>query len=176
MAQEACGFGMPCTSIRHMRQLPAIESRSWKQKRGISAPAASHACSSVYSGATSISWPSTISLVICFSSDPSCAPCRLPKLRGWQTFPAEGIVTGTMLPEVLEPFDRLFDRWNMASRHPPHHEVGSIEPFEPFFAAPVEAFVHGLPNVTFQGRDVLPHRHVDGHARIIAIRAIAGRI
>ena len=30
-----------------MRQLPAIDSRSWKQKRGISAPASSHACSSV---------------------------------------------------------------------------------------------------------------------------------
>ncbi len=28
MAQEAAGFGMPCTSTRHMRQLPAIDSRS----------------------------------------------------------------------------------------------------------------------------------------------------
>ena len=28
MAQEATGFGMPATSIRHMRQLPAIERRS----------------------------------------------------------------------------------------------------------------------------------------------------
>jgi hypothetical protein len=28
MAQEATGFGMPATSTRHMRQLPAIESRS----------------------------------------------------------------------------------------------------------------------------------------------------
>src|ERR1700758_3479641 len=64
MAQEACGFGTPTTSIRHMRQLPAIDSRSWKQKRGISAPAASHACSSVYSGGTSISLPSMMSLVI----------------------------------------------------------------------------------------------------------------
>src|SRR5947208_9783057 len=64
IAQEACGFGMPCTSIRHMRQLPAIESRSWKQKRGISAPAASQAWSSVYSGGASISRPSTMSLVI----------------------------------------------------------------------------------------------------------------
>src|ERR1700704_4973033 len=65
MAQEACGFGgPPTTSIRHMRQLPAIESRSWKQKRGISAPATSHACNSVYSGGTSISRPSTMSLVI----------------------------------------------------------------------------------------------------------------
>src|SRR3954451_14804228 len=64
IAQDACGLGVPTTSIRHMRQLPAIESRSWKQKRGISAPAASHACNSVYSGGTSISLPSTISLVI----------------------------------------------------------------------------------------------------------------
>src|SRR6202046_1324676 len=50
MAHDACGFGMPTTSIRHMRQLPAIDSRSWKQKRGISAPAALQACSSVYYG------------------------------------------------------------------------------------------------------------------------------
>src|SRR5262249_8986376 len=56
--------GPPTTSIRHMRQLPAIESRSWKQKRGISAPAASHACSSVYSAGTSISRLSTMSFVI----------------------------------------------------------------------------------------------------------------
>ena len=28
MAHEAIGFGMPATSIRHMRQLPAIDSRS----------------------------------------------------------------------------------------------------------------------------------------------------
>ena len=45
----------PFTSTRHMRQLPAIDSRSWKQKRGISAPAASQACSSVNSGGTSTS-------------------------------------------------------------------------------------------------------------------------
>src|SRR5437660_10247091 len=68
MAHDACGLGgPPTTSIRHMRQLPAIESRSWKQKRGISAPAASQAWSSVYSGGTSISRPSTMSLVICKS-------------------------------------------------------------------------------------------------------------
>ena len=48
MAQEAAGLGgPPFTSTRHMRQLPAIDSRSWKQKRGISAPASSHACNSV---------------------------------------------------------------------------------------------------------------------------------
>src|SRR6476659_2399212 len=72
MAQGACGVGgPPGTSIRHMRQLPAIESRSWKQKRGISAPAASQACSSVYSGGTSISVPSTMSLVILVQSHPN---------------------------------------------------------------------------------------------------------
>ena len=39
MAQEAVGLGgPPFTSTRHIRQLPAIDSRSWKQKRGISAP------------------------------------------------------------------------------------------------------------------------------------------
>src|ERR671913_1285141 len=66
-AQEATGFGAPFNSTRHMRQLPAIDRRSWKQKRGISAPAASHACSSVYSAGTSISLPSTMSLVIVVS-------------------------------------------------------------------------------------------------------------
>ena len=64
-AQEADGFGgPPFTSTRHMRQLPAIDRRSWKQKRGISAPACSQACSRVYSGGTSTSIPSTISLLM----------------------------------------------------------------------------------------------------------------
>src|SRR5262244_264115 len=63
-AQLATGLGEPLSSTRHMRQLPAIDSRSWKQKRGISAPAASHACSSVNSGGTSISLPSTMSLLM----------------------------------------------------------------------------------------------------------------
>src|SRR6202167_1915702 len=63
-AQLATGSGEPTSSTRHMRQLPAIDSRSWKQKRGISAPAASQACSSVNSAGTSISLPSTMSLVI----------------------------------------------------------------------------------------------------------------
>src|SRR3977135_2167834 len=67
-AQLATGFGEPLSSPRHMGQLPAIDRRSWKQKRGISAPAASHACSSVNSGGTSISLPSTMSLVIALSS------------------------------------------------------------------------------------------------------------
>src|SRR4029079_18953798 len=70
MAQLACGFGgPPFTSIRHMLQLPAIESRSWKQKRGISAPAASHTCRRVYSAGTSISVPSTLILGMRPASD-----------------------------------------------------------------------------------------------------------
>src|SRR6185503_19870258 len=64
-AQLATGLGEPTSSTKHMRQLPAIDSRSWKQKRGISAPAASQAGSRVYSGGTSISVPLTMSLVIC---------------------------------------------------------------------------------------------------------------
>src|SRR3954468_16990576 len=69
-AQDATGLGEPFSSTKHMRQLPAIESRSWKQKRGISAPPASHACSSVYSGGTSISVPSTISLFMSVQCHP----------------------------------------------------------------------------------------------------------
>src|ERR1700720_567397 len=69
-AHEATGLGEPLSSTRHMRQLPAIESRSWKQKRGISAPAASQAWSSVYSGGTSISLPSTMSLVMSMPRQP----------------------------------------------------------------------------------------------------------
>src|SRR5215211_723184 len=63
-AQDATGFGAPFSSTRHMRQLPAMDSRSWKQKRGISAPATSQAWSSVYSAGTSTSVPSTTILVI----------------------------------------------------------------------------------------------------------------
>src|SRR5262245_1364939 len=70
-AQDATGLGEPTSSTRHMRQLPAIDRRSWKQKRGISAPAASHACNSVYSGGTSISLPSTMSLVMSFLYQPN---------------------------------------------------------------------------------------------------------
>src|SRR6478735_3464991 len=65
-AQDATGLGAPFTSTRHMRQFPAIDSRSWKQNRGISAPAASAAWSSVYSGGTSTSVPSTMILGIRF--------------------------------------------------------------------------------------------------------------
>src|SRR5215813_1253567 len=93
-AQLATGFGEPASSTRHMRQLPAIDSRSWKQKRGISAPAASQAWSSVYSGGTSTSVPSTMILVTEGSVLLAVAnPLpTLPRLRGrgfWDQHPGD---------------------------------------------------------------------------------------
>src|SRR6202044_1237833 len=106
MAQEAWGLGVPTTSTKHMRQLPAIDSRSWKQKRGISAPAASHACSSVYSGGTSISLPSTMSLVMPrvspLKQDPS-RPLLLRRLRHRRVVDAHGVGVGGVLVDA--PFD-----------------------------------------------------------------------
>src|SRR5580693_8636535 len=156
MAQEACGFGMPTTSIRHIRQLPAIDSRSWKQKRGISAPAASQAWSSVYSGGTSISLPSTMSFVIYLCRlSVRRAPRRLPQLGSRHAFPAERMVGGTVRGEMFEPLLRLDQRRSMIGRHPPHHQVRSIQFFEPFRAAAVEPLVHRLPDETFQRLDAV---------------------
>ena len=50
IAQEAMGFGERSISTRHMRQFPAMESRSWKQKCGISLPASMQACITVEPG------------------------------------------------------------------------------------------------------------------------------
>ena len=55
IAQLATGLGDPSNSTRHILQLPAIESLSWKQKRGISAPFFSHACINVEPSSTSTS-------------------------------------------------------------------------------------------------------------------------
>ena len=43
-AHDATGLGDFSISTRHMRQLPATERRSWKQKRGMLMPTLSHAC------------------------------------------------------------------------------------------------------------------------------------
>src|SRR5262252_2558747 len=93
-AQLATGFGKPTNSTRHMRQLPAMERRSWKQKRGISAPAASQAWSSVYSGGTSTSLLSTMSLVI---------PALLRRLRYGRVEHARFIRVSGVLIDA--PFD-----------------------------------------------------------------------
>src|SRR5262245_27088656 len=173
IAHDACGFGMPTTSIRHMRQLPAIDSRSWKQKRGISAPATSQACSSVYSGGTSISLPSTMSLVIAGDSG---AARRFPQLCRGKALPPECVVARTVVLEMVETFHRLCDRGTVAVRHPPHHEVRPLELLEPFVPAAVEPLVHGLPDVFLERLDVLPDRHVDGDARIVRVRPRIRRI
>src|SRR5580692_12802884 len=141
MAQDACGFGMPTTSIRHIRQLPAIDSRSWKQKRGISAPAASQAWSSVYSGGTSISLPSMTSLVIFFSCRLSvrrAAARRLPQLRRRHALPAERMVGRTMRREMFQSLFRLGQRRPMPCRHPPHHQMGPLDLLKPLRPAAVE--------------------------------------
>src|SRR5580704_4817602 len=128
MAQDACGFGMPTTSIRHIRQLPAIDSRSWKQKRGISAPAASQAWSSVYSGGTSISLPSTRSLVILLSRRLSIwrAARRLPQLRGRDALPAERMIARPVRREIFEPLLRFVQTGPMPDGNPPHDEMRSF--------------------------------------------------
>src|SRR5690606_5786895 len=64
MAHDAIGLGERSISTRHMRQLPAMFRRGWKQKIGISLPAASHAWSTVEPAGTSISTPSMVSLGI----------------------------------------------------------------------------------------------------------------
>src|SRR5215470_3544647 len=170
-AQLATGFGEPLSSTRHIRQFPAIDRRSWKQNRGISAPAASHACSSVNSGGTSISLSSMTSLVIS-SRARSRAARGFPELRGREHVPAEGVFGRTVPSEMVEALDRLLDRRSVPGRHPPHYEIGSFGFFEPLAAPPIEALVHGLPDVALQRLDALPDRHVDGDTRII-VRAKA---
>src|ERR1700686_745523 len=158
MAQDACGFGVPPPSIRHIRQLPAIDSRSWKQKRGISAPAASQAWSSVYSGGTSISLPSTMSLVIFLCRLPvrPAASRRLPQLCSRHAFPTERMVGRTVRREIFNPLLRLDHRRPMTDRNPPHHGAPSLELVEPFLTPAIETLVHGLPNETLQRFDALP--------------------
>src|SRR5580698_8325619 len=167
-AQLATGFGEPSSSTRHMRQLPAIDSRSWKQKRGISAPAASQAWSSVYSGGTSISLPSTMSLVILVSRRLSigCASRRLPQLRGRHALPAEGLVARPVRRKMFEALFRFVQVRLMPGRDPPHDEMRSFHLIEPIRTPSVEALVNGLPDETLKGLDAFPHRQIDRHLRI----------
>src|SRR5215831_2277099 len=178
-AHDATGLGEPLSSTRHMRQLPAIDSRSWKQKRGISAPAASHACSSVYSGGTSISLPSTMSLLMPSSrcgGVASRAARRSPQFCRCHVLPAERMLARPVRLEMLEPPDRLGDARPAASRHVPEDEIGAVELLEPFGLAGVEARVHGLPHELLQRLHALPDRQVDRHARIALERTGVGRV
>src|SRR5947208_4340471 len=162
-AQLATGFGEPTSSTRHMRQLPAIDSRSWKQNRGISAPAASHACSSVYSGGTSISLPSMFSLVMPSpgsSCDRSGAARRFPQLRAFNAFPAERMPARPVRAQMFEPGDRLLDGGPVRGRDPPHDEIGPGQVLETFGPPAVEAVVHGLSDMIFHISDASPAIHL----------------
>lgn len=129
MAHEAIGFGDFSTSTKHMRQFPAIESRSWKQKRGISTPATAHAyrtntrhnkyrattkssipqtCSTVYEVSTSTSFPSTnIFNVLTGAGAASCAAptcsCRSPaRAKFWER--RDRSIFVLLLPPTMEAF------------------------------------------------------------------------
>src|SRR5208282_5611631 len=61
MAQDAMGLGDFSCSTRHMRQLPAMARRWWKQKCATSKPACWQAWSTVTPGATSTAFPLMVS-------------------------------------------------------------------------------------------------------------------
>src|SRR5208282_6855415 len=64
MAQDAIGLGALSCSTRHMRQLPAMARRWWKQKCATSNPACWQAWSTVMPGATSTALPLMVSFGI----------------------------------------------------------------------------------------------------------------
>src|SRR4026208_944229 len=121
MAQEACGLGVPFTSTRHMRQLPAMDRRSWKQKRGTSAPACSQACSSVVPFSISISVPSIISFGILHRL--SSAALGVPALLVYYFSPTKGMIGRAIFLIVLKPVHRLLQGWPVALFNPPEHHV-----------------------------------------------------
>src|SRR5262249_4022951 len=156
-----------------MRQLPAMDSRSWKQTRGISWAEASQACSKVYSGGTSISLPSTISLVMPPRSSlrASGAPRRLPQPRRRQAFPAGGVLARPVLPQMVKPLNSLLHCGPVSGRYPPHHKVALVHPLKPFVAPAIEALMQGLPNEPLERLHAVPYRQVDRHARVFGKRA-----
>src|ERR1700734_2083262 len=111
-----------------MRQLPAIDSRSWKQNRGTSAPAASQACSSVYSAGTSISLPSMMILLIAvLSIDWALGLAAFlghPLLDMRQMRPTKGMIAVAVRPKMLEPRFCLLQRGDMPAGNRPHDEMG----------------------------------------------------
>ena len=64
-AHDATGLGLFSISTKHMRQLPATERRSWKQKRGMLMPTLSHACRMLEPLSIWTGLPSTITSIIC---------------------------------------------------------------------------------------------------------------
>src|SRR5271166_5116222 len=180
MAQETVGFGgPPFTSTRHIRQLPAIDSRSWKQKRGISAPAASQACRRVYSAGTSSSLPSMTILLMRLSRarrrSRSSAFLVHPQPDVRQVAPAEGEVAVAVSRQMVEPCLRLFENRNMPGRYRPDDEMRRRELFEPPALAIVELLMDRRPDEAFQRFDALPYRHVDEHGGVVE-RPQRGRV
>src|SRR5690349_3474757 len=162
MAQLACGFGgPPFTSIRHIRQLPAIDRRSWKQKRGISAPAASAAWRSVNSAGTSISLPSTLILAMALPT-----PLGAPELYMLQMRPVEGKIRIAVRFEMIQPRLGLGQGRDVSGFDEPHHEMMGLQLLEPLGFAVVEALVERLPDESLEIGDRLPHAHVHRHRRI----------
>src|SRR5262249_32914097 len=118
---------------------------------------ASQAWSSVYSGGTSISFPSTMSLVMTqVVRVLSCASRGFPHLRALQEVPAECLIARAMSFEVVETFQRLGNVRAMARVYPPHNEIRPVHPVEPLVALAVEPLVDGLPYVALESLDALP--------------------
>src|SRR5712675_2203764 len=59
-------------------------------------------------------------------ADRSRASAGFPQLRGRQALPTDGKLARPVLPEALQPPDRLPRRGPVTHRHPPHHEIGSF--------------------------------------------------
>ena len=93
------GFGDFSISTRHMRQFPATERRSWKQKRGTLIPVDSIACrmleplsicTGLPSTTTSMYWPPSLGTrALCLSlwiGRVFCSTARPSSPIGWTTF------------------------------------------------------------------------------------------
>src|SRR5579859_3851308 len=99
MAQDATGFGDFSISTRHIRQLPAMARRSWKQKCGTSMPAAWAACRTVVPAGTSTSWP----LIVSFGMDRPLRRVRAADGR-------RAVVLDTLFEHRAEMPDQALDR------------------------------------------------------------------
>src|SRR5262249_9086470 len=86
----------------------------------------------------------------------------------------ECVIARAVLLEVVQSLNRFRNGRYMTLRDPPHDEVRSLHPLEPFLFASVEPLMHGLPYETLERLDVFPHRHVEVHAGIIERMDIHG--
>src|SRR5690606_13301764 len=94
------------------------------------------------------------------------AAARLPKLCLLEPFPTESVIAVSMLAQVFEPCERLFERRPMPERYPPHDEVHRPQHLEPFGTALVQLAVHRVPDEILERLDALPAREVRHESRI----------